>query len=87
METPRFLTLPEVLSILRDQTTRYRGEFGVRDLGLVSSAIAVPQLLDLLYAIADHLQHRYHHPLLRYYAELRDPPQSPGALPTPGHDR
>ena len=43
METPRFLTLAEVLSILQDQTTRYGGEFGVRDLGLVSSAIAVPQ--------------------------------------------
>ena len=33
----------EVLSILQDQTTRYGGEFGVRHLGLVSSAIAVPQ--------------------------------------------
>ena len=43
METPRFLTLAEVLSILQDQTTRYGGEFGVRDLGLVSSAIAVPR--------------------------------------------
>ena len=43
METPRFLTLAEVLSILHDQTTRYGGELGVRDLGLVSSAIAVPQ--------------------------------------------
>ncbi len=43
METPRFLTLAEVLSILQDQTARYGGEFGVRDLGLVSSAIAVPQ--------------------------------------------
>ena len=42
METPRFLTLAEVLSILHDQTTRYGGELGVRDLGLVSSAIAVP---------------------------------------------
>ena len=43
MGTPRFLTLAEVLSILQDQTARYGGEFGVRDLGLVSSAIAVPQ--------------------------------------------
>ncbi len=41
--TPRFLTLSEVLTILRDQITRYGGEFGVRDLGLLSSAIAVPQ--------------------------------------------
>jgi death-on-curing protein len=43
METPRFLTLAEVLSILQDQTARYGGEFGVRDRGLISSAIAVPQ--------------------------------------------
>lgn len=43
MGTPRFLTLAEVLSILQDQTARYGGEFGVRDLGLVSSAIAVPR--------------------------------------------
>ena len=43
METPRFLTLAEALSILQDQTARYGGEFGVRDLGLVSSAIAVPR--------------------------------------------
>ena len=39
----RFLTLSEVLTILRDQITRYGGSFGVRDLGLLSSAIAVPQ--------------------------------------------
>ena len=52
-------------------------------------AQAVAQLLDLLYAIADHLQQRYHHQLLRYYAELRDPPQSPPPPPTDlpaGHD-
>lgn len=40
---PRFLSLSEVLTILRDQITRYGGEFGVRDLALLSSAIAVPQ--------------------------------------------
>lgn len=43
MGTPRFLTLSEVLTILRDQIARYGGDFGVRDIGLVSSAIAVPQ--------------------------------------------
>lgn len=43
MNTPRFLILTEVLSILQDQITRYGGLFGVRDLGLLSSAIAVPQ--------------------------------------------
>jgi death on curing protein len=40
---PRFLTLAEVLMILQDQITRYGGAFGIRDLGLLSSAIAVPQ--------------------------------------------
>ncbi len=43
MDTLRFLTLSEVLTILRDQIARYGGDFGVRDIGLVSSAIAVPQ--------------------------------------------
>ena len=43
MDAPRFLTLSEVLTILRDQIARYGGVFGVRDISLVSSAIAVPQ--------------------------------------------
>jgi len=43
MSSTRFLTLVEVLSILQDQITRYGGEFGVRDLALLSSAIAVPE--------------------------------------------
>lgn len=43
MDTPRFLTLSEVLTILRDQIARYGGDFGGPYLGLVSSAIAVPQ--------------------------------------------
>ena len=38
-------------------------------------AEVVAQLLELLYAIADHFQQRHHHQLLRYHAELRDPPQ------------
>lgn len=32
-----------MLFILQDQITRYGGEFGVRDLGLLSSALALPQ--------------------------------------------
>jgi len=43
MDSPRFLTLAEVLRIYQDQITRYGGDYGVRDLGLLSSAIAVPQ--------------------------------------------
>ena len=41
--TPRFLTLSEVLTILQDQITRYGGAFGVRDIGLLSSAVSVPR--------------------------------------------
>lgn len=43
MHSVRHLTLSEVLFILQDQITRYGGEFGVRDLGLLSSALALPQ--------------------------------------------
>ena len=43
MSSVRHLTLSEVVSILQDQITRYGGEFGVRDLDLLSSALAVPQ--------------------------------------------
>ena len=43
MDQIRFLTLSEVIMILQDQITRYGGDFGIRDLGLLSSAIAVPQ--------------------------------------------
>lgn len=41
--TPRFLTLSEVVLILEDQIRHYGGEFGVRDLFLLSSALAMPQ--------------------------------------------
>ena len=39
---PRFLTMSEVLLILQDQIRRYGGTYGVRDIGLLSSAIAMP---------------------------------------------
>ena len=39
---PRFLTLSEVLLILQDQIRRYGGLYGVRDLALLSSALAMP---------------------------------------------
>jgi death-on-curing protein len=38
----RFLTMSEVLLILQDQIRRYGGTYGVRDLGLLSSALAMP---------------------------------------------
>lgn len=37
-----FLTLGEVLEIHRDQLERYGGDSGIRDLGLLQSAIAQP---------------------------------------------
>jgi death on curing protein len=39
---PVFLTLDEVLEIHRDQLARYGGSNGIRDLGLLQSALAQP---------------------------------------------
>lgn len=39
---PSFLTLDEVLEIHRDQIDRYGGSSGIRDLGLLQSALAQP---------------------------------------------
>lgn len=39
---PTFLTIDEVLAIHRDQIARYGGSEGVRDWGLLQSAIAMP---------------------------------------------
>jgi death-on-curing protein len=38
---PTFLTLGEVLEIHRDQIERYGGEAGIRDMGLLQSAVAM----------------------------------------------
>lgn len=38
-----FITLDEVLAIHDDMVERYGGSFGIRDLGLIQSAIARPQ--------------------------------------------
>jgi death-on-curing protein len=40
---PLFLGLEDVLEIHRDQITRYGGSEGIRDLGLLQSALAMPQ--------------------------------------------
>ncbi len=40
---PRFLTLEEVIEIHADQIERYGGSPGIRDLGLLESATAMPQ--------------------------------------------
>jgi death-on-curing protein len=39
---PTFLTLDEIISIHRDQIARYGGSEGVRDWGLLQSALAMP---------------------------------------------
>jgi len=41
--TPVFLGLEEALEIHRDQIERYGGSFGLRDMGLLQSALAMPQ--------------------------------------------
>src|SRR6266436_5193191 len=41
--SPTFSTLDEVLEIHHDQLARYGGAAGVRDLGLLQSALAQPQ--------------------------------------------
>jgi len=40
--TPNFLELSEVVEIHRDQLERYGGAQGIRDLGLLHSALAMP---------------------------------------------
>lgn len=39
---PNFLTLPEVLEIHQNQTNHYGGDAGIRDMGLLKSAIGMP---------------------------------------------
>ena len=43
MAEPVFLSLDEALAIHADQIRRYGGSHGVRDIGLLSSALAMPQ--------------------------------------------
>lgn len=43
MDEPRFLTLDEVLYLHDESLTRYRGSAGVRDPGLVESALGSAQ--------------------------------------------
>jgi death-on-curing protein len=39
---PAFLTLGDELEIHRDQIARYGGSVGIRDIGLLNSAVAMP---------------------------------------------
>ena len=42
-KTIRFLSMAEVLIIYADQMCRYDGDYGIRDPGLLSSALAMPE--------------------------------------------
>ncbi|MDX2240367.1 MAG: type II toxin-antitoxin system death-on-curing family toxin [Leptolyngbyaceae cyanobacterium bins.302] len=43
LQTPNFLTLPEVLALHDDQVSRFGGTSGLRDLGLLESDLTQPQ--------------------------------------------
>lgn len=43
MREPLFLTLAEVIEVHADQISRYGGQGGVRDIGLLESALAQPE--------------------------------------------
>ncbi|WP_293253487.1 MULTISPECIES: type II toxin-antitoxin system death-on-curing family toxin [unclassified Microcoleus] len=43
MQTPRFISLDEVLELHEDQISSFGGTSGVRDEGLLESALAQPQ--------------------------------------------
>jgi len=51
--SPVFLNVSEVLSIHQDQIQRYGGDFGIRDLGLLESVVAMPSA-----GFADQYLHR-----------------------------
>jgi death-on-curing protein len=42
--TPEFLQIADVLTLHADQVKRYGGESGIRDMGLLESALAQPQM-------------------------------------------
>jgi death-on-curing protein len=43
LQTPRFLSISQVLDIHQDEINSFGGTFGVRDKGLLDSALAQPQ--------------------------------------------
>ncbi len=43
MKNPHFLTLAEILLIHQNQIELYGGSYGLRDLNLLNSAIAMPE--------------------------------------------
>jgi death-on-curing protein len=59
MKEPSFLTLEQVLAIHADQVRRYGGSPGIRDVGLLQSAVAMPRA---------RFASQYLHPTLREMA-------------------
>lgn len=67
-----FLTLDEVIEIHRDMIERYGGRFGIRDMSLLESAVAMPQAgfgdqyfhSDLFEMAAAYLFHIVRHPFV-----------------------
>ena len=43
MKKIRFLTMSEIMIIYEDQIRRYGGQYGIRDISLLSSALALPE--------------------------------------------
>ena len=43
MKKIRFLSMSEILLIYEDQIRRYGGQYGIRDISLLSSALALPE--------------------------------------------
>jgi death-on-curing protein len=60
---PVFLTLAEVIEVHADQITRYGGQGGVRDFGLLESALAQPEA-----SFAGEWLHRDLHEMASAYA-------------------
>ena len=53
MGEPLFLTLAEVIEIHKDQISRYGGSAGIRDMNLLTSAVAMPDA-----SFGEHFLHR-----------------------------
>ncbi len=69
--TPRFLELDEVIGLHLDQLVRYGGAPGVRDLGLLESAVEMPRASfggEYLHAIVPEMATAYLFHLARNHA-------------------
>ncbi len=66
---PSFLTFADVIRIHVDQIERYGGQVGIRDLGLLQSALAMPEA-----SFGQEWLHRDLHEMAAAYAfHIREP--------------